>query len=424
MACRFNTGSHYSWSHQVAEVVAPIPTGTLRVGDLTRYLKYLVDHDELLGALSVIGEISDLTRAPSGHVYFTMKDAASQISCVLFRREAAQQPEQARELRKGMSVVVHGCLTVYEPRGTYQIFVERVLPQGEGESSLRFHQLKTRLEAEGLFAVERKRPLPSFPRKLALVTSLGSQAYHDVLHRLSIQYPTVSVIEVGVSVQGDGAHDEMVMALDIVNRLTDADVILLVRGGGAPEDLHAFNEERLARAIFASRIPVVTGVGHETDHTIVDFVADVRAATPSLAAASAVPDLRELVRRSAQLHRASTDTMMQRLHFARNRWIEMNQGLIRASPQARVSRQRRRSAELRAGMQQGIEVQLRLKRARLQSLQAHLVALDPLAILSRGYAVLIDSETGTTVSQVRQAVPGSLLRARVTDGEFSVRVEA
>lgn len=407
----------------MADTALPAPHATLRVGDLTRYLKYLVEQDNLLAALSVHGEISDLSRSPSGHVYFTLKDTASQIACVLFRREALQQPDRIRDLRKGIDVVVHGFLTVYEPRGTFQIYVERVLPQGEGAMARRVEKLREQLEREGLFAAERKRPVPSFPRKLALITSPGSQAYHDVLHRLRFQYPFVRVIEAGVAVQGDGAADEMVMAIDIVNRLTDADVILLVRGGGAPEELAVFNDERLARAVFTSRIPIITGVGHETDYTIVDFVADYRAATPSLAAAAAVPDVASLMQQIAQRHAQLSQIMVQRLRLERRRWLEANRALLRASPQNRVRTQRQRADELTRGMQRSINLHLQSKRARLTSLRAQLEALDPLAILGRGYALLTDSETGRVVSRVEQAAPGRTVRARVSDGEFLTRVE-
>jgi exodeoxyribonuclease VII large subunit len=251
----------------------------------------------------------------------------------------------------------------------------------------------------------------------------GSQAYHDVLHRLRSQYPFVHVIEVGVSVQGDGAGDEIAMAIDIVNRLTDADVILLTRGGGAPEELAAFNDERLARAIFASGIPVVTGVGHETDHTIVDFVADRRAATPSLAAAVAVPDLAAVMQQIGQLHARLTDSVNQRLRHERQRWVQANRALLRSSPQNLLGVQRQRADELARGMERNVQLQLREKRERLASLQARLQALDPLAILARGYAVLTDTHSGEVVSRVAQAASSGVLRARVSDGEFRVRVE-
>jgi exodeoxyribonuclease VII large subunit len=374
--------------------------------------------------VSVLGEISDLSRAASGHVYFTLRDPNSQIGCALFRREATQQLDAVHDLRKGLLVVVHGFLTLYEPRGSFQIYVQRVVPQGEGGLALRIQQLKSKLEAEGLFEAGRKRRLPPFPRKLALITSPGGQAYHDVLHRLRVQYPFVRVVEVGVSVQGDGAADEMAMAIDIVNRLTDVEVILLVRGGGAPEDLYAFDEERLARAIFASRIPVVTGIGHETDTSIADLVADLRAATPSLAAAAAVPDLGAVMAQMRQLHRQATQTVAARVRANRRHWVEANRALLRSNPETRIHQQRRRQREIQTSMRRQIEAHLRAKRVRLDALSSQLRALDPLAILNRGYAVLQDAETGALIRSATSAAPGALLRARVADGEFLTRVEA
>lgn len=406
----------------MAEATLPAPHRPLRVGELTRYLKYLVERDDLLTSLSVRGEISDLTRAASGHVYFTLKDDVSQIPCVLFRREALQQAQEVSRLRKGVSVVTHGFLTLYEPRGTYQIYVERVQVEGEGAAFQRLEQLRARLESEGLFAEGRKRSLPPFPRTLALVTSPGSQAYHDVLHRLRTQYPFVRVILAGASVQGVGAADEMVMAIDIVNRLTDADVILLVRGGGAPEELAAFNDERLARAVFTSRIPVVTGIGHETDWSIADFVADQRAATPSLAAAAAVPDAGAVVGAMARLHAEMTRAVRERLARARRQWVQTNRTLIRSRPETRLRTQRQRTEAASQSQERAIRVILRSKRARMEGLQAQLRALDPLAILSRGYAVL-STEDGRVVAHVADAPAGSALQARVSDGSFRVRVE-
>jgi exodeoxyribonuclease VII large subunit len=240
---------------------------------------------------------------------------------------------------------------------------------------------------------------------------------------LRSQYPFVRVIEAGASVQGEGAADEMAMAIDILNRLTNAEVILLVRGGGSPEELAAFNEERLARAIFASRVPVVTGIGHETDYTNADFVADVRAATPSLAAAVAVPDAGALVQRIGQLHRACTATMRHRLRLERNRWLEQNRALLRANPETRLKERRRRGKELAWTMRRAMESHLRSKRVRLDALTAQLQALDPLAVLNRGYSVLTDPANGRVVSRVDQVSAGSLLRARLSNGELLVRVE-
>jgi exodeoxyribonuclease VII large subunit len=407
----------------MADASLQVPPDILSVSQVTRYLKYLVEQDHLLGALSVRGEVCELSKSPSGHIYLSIKDGSSQMSCVLFRKESMRQLDELRELRKGVAVVLHGYLSFYEPRGTCQLYVERVVVEGEGAFFQRFERLKAKLESEGLFAAERKRALPQYPRVLALITSPRGQAYHDVLHRLRTQYPFVRVIEVGVSVQGDSAPNEIVMALDILNRSTSAEVILLVRGGGSPEDLAAFNDERLARAIYASRIPVITGVGHELDYTIVDFVADHRAATPSLAAAAAVPDVGSLVQRTTALHGEMSVAISERLRGARVRWRDVNRALLHASPENRLRVQRQRADELGRHAERSIGLHLRAKRARLDALQAQLRALDPLAILSRGYAVLSDIETGKVVSAVDGAPPGRLLRAQVSDGEFIVRRE-
>jgi exodeoxyribonuclease VII large subunit len=407
----------------MAEIARPRGAETLSVTQLTRYLKYLVESDELMSALSVRGEICELSRSAAGHLYMAIKDDGAQISCVMFRREAMRQRDETDELRKGAAVVVHGYLTLYEPRTQCQVYVERIVLEGEGAHQRRFEALKAKLEGEGLFAPERKRDLPTFPRKIALITSIGSQAYHDVLHRLRTQCPFVTVVEAGTSVQGDRAPGEVVMALDLVNRLTDADVILLVRGGGSPEDLAAFNDERIARAIYASRIPVITGIGHEMDYSIADYVADVRAATPSLAAATAVPDLRALVEGSRELHSAARLAMAEHVRRARTSWVEVNRSLLRASPDNRVRDRRQRFDELMRAGERAMAVRLGSDRAGLDSLKAQLATLDPLAILARGYAVLTDRETGRVVSSTSTVRVGDHLRAHVADGTIDVSVE-
>jgi exodeoxyribonuclease VII large subunit len=408
----------------MAESALSAPSGTLRVSQLTAYIKYLVEQDSVLSAVSVVGEIAELSRPASGHLYFSLKDASSQIACVMFRREALQQSGHALELKKGISVIVHGFLTFYETRGACQIYVQRVILQGEGAAARQLEGLKLKLEQEGLFAAERKRRLPKFPKKLALITSPGGQAYHDVLHRLRTHYPLATVIEAGVSVQGDGAADEIAMAIDLVNRLTDAEIILLVRGGGSPEDLAVFNNERLARAIFGSRIPIVTGIGHETDHSIADAVADLRAATPSLAAANCVPDAAGIVRQAAAYHLHCRQSIERRLRAERGRWNDGNRSLVRSSPIARLKERQRSARETHVRLDVAFVSHLRSRRARIVALRSELKALDPLAILSRGYAVLTDPQTGAVVSRRSEALPGQLLRARVSDGDFSVRVEA
>lgn len=407
----------------MAEPAALSSTAPVTVGQLNRYVRYLMEQDDILRSLSVRGEVCELSRSAAGHVYLSLKDSAAQVSCVMFRREASQQPEELAGLRTGVDVVVHGYLTVYEPRGTYQIYVERLQVLGDGAIFQRFERMKAKLEREGLFASERKRELPAFPRTLALVTSVGSQAYHDVLHRLRVQYPFVRVIESHISVQGDGAADEAVLALDVINRLTDADVIVLARGGGSPQDLASFNDERLARAIFASRVPVVTGIGHEQDVSIADLVADHHAATPSLAAASAVPDVRALADRAARLRADATYLVEDRLRATRRRWIDLNRSLLRGSPENRLRTQHQRADDLNRMQVRAIQTHLKQKRLRLAALATQLDALNPLAILSRGYAVLTDAETGRVVGTRSGAVAGRRLHAQVSDGNFTVRVE-
>lgn len=402
----------------------PLPKRILRVGELTRYVKRLLDDDALLTDISVLGEVSNLSRPASGHCYFTLKDESSQLMCVMMRTQASRQTEELADLRQGVNVVAQGSMTVYEPRGSYQLSVRRLEIQGAGAARLRFERLRQRLESEGLFASERKRPLPTQPNALALVTSPGSQAYHDVIKRLEAQWPRVKVIVAGVTVQGDQAPAEIVLALDIVNRMTDADVILIVRGGGAPDELDAFNDERVARAIFASRIPVITGIGHTQDWTIADYVADGRATTPTAAAASAVPDGAAMRRNYRRLHNQIRQMVGQGLRARRERLVHTERALMRTSPAKRVEARRQRLDELWQLLIQRSEGEIRIHRRRLDTFERQLQALDPLGVLSRGYALITDTETGQVIASVGQAVSGRRLTARVKDGSFPTMVEA
>ena len=395
---------------------------TLRVGELTRYLKRLIEDDKLLTGLSIVGEVSDISRPGSGHVYFTLKDDVSQLGCVLFRREVQQNLEELRGLRTGVSVIAEGSMKVYEPRGAYQLYVDRLQVQGAGAAEMRFQRLKRKLEAEGLFASERKRSLPAAPASVALITSPDSSAYHDVIHRLQKQWPLTKVIVAGASVQGESAAGEIVLALDIVNRMTDAEVILIVRGGGAPEELACFNDERLARAIFASRLPVVTGVGHQDDFTIVDFVADHRAATPSLAAAAVVPDGISYRRRSSDLRRTLRGAVQGGVRRRRQSLSAAQTALLRASPVNRVHVRRQHLDEVFVRLQRLSLSEMQVRRRRLDALDRQLHALDPLGILSRGYALMTDASSGEVIASVHDATPGRRINARVKDGSFAAVV--
>jgi exodeoxyribonuclease VII large subunit len=390
----------------------------LRVGELTRYLKRLIEDDRLLTDLSIVGEVTDISRPGSGHVYFTLKDDASQLGCVLFRREVQQNLEELRNLKPGVNVVAEGAMKVYEPRGSYQLYVDRIQVQGAGAAQIRFQRLKKKLETEGLFAAGRKRTPPARPACVALITSPDSSAYHDVIHRLQKQWPLTKVIVAGASVQGDSAAGEIVLALDIVNRMTDAEVVLIVRGGGSPEELACFNDERLARSIFASRLPVVTGVGHQDDVTIVDLVADLRAATPSLAAAAVVPDGVAYRKRSADLQRELRAAAVSTVRRRRESLTASQTALFRASPMNRVRVRRQHVDELYARIQRLSSSEMQVRRRRVDALSRQLQALDPLGILARGYALITDASTGQVVASVNDATPGREITARVKDGSF------
>ncbi|HEV3311225.1 MAG TPA: exodeoxyribonuclease VII large subunit [Chloroflexota bacterium] len=399
-----------------------MPRKVLQVAELTRYVKRVIDDDAKLSGISVLGEVANISRPGSGHIYFTLKDATSQLACVMMRAQALRQTTELTKLQLGINTIAEGSLTVYEPRGGYQLSVQRVEVQGAGAAQIRFERLRQKLESEGLFSEARKRPIPSHPRSLALITAPQSQAYHDVIKRLQEQWPRVTVIVAGVTVQGEGAPAEIALALDIVNRMTKADAILIVRGGGSPEELGAFNDERVARAIFASRIPVITGIGHTQDWTIADYVADLRATTPTAAAAIAVPDGLALRRSCRQLHAHMRTNFQRGLSAHRNHLVQTERALVRASPVNRIAMRRQHLDDLWSGLTKSTTAELQTRRRRLDALTRQMEALNPLGILSRGYALLTDAQTGQVVASVSQANSGRHLTARVKDGSFPVTI--
>lgn len=385
------------------------------VGELTRYIKDLLEFDAELQDVWLEGEISNLSRAASGHLYFTVKDAEAALSCVMWRTAAARltwQPEQ------GSAVLAHGRVSVYPPRGGYQLYVDELRPAGMGDLHARFEELRERLRAEGLFEAERKRPLPHFPRVLGVVTSPQAAALRDVLNVLRRRYPLVQVLLAPALVQGDQAPDQIVAALRKLDAIGEVDLILLVRGGGSLEELWAFNDERVARAIAACRSPVVSGVGHETDFTIADFVADLRAPTPSAAAELAVPDQAELRQRIGAWKERLVRHTSQRLGLLRETLSQQRASLRRASPRARVDAHRQRVDELGQRATRTLSHTLTLRRSRLAGLGARLEALSPQGTLARGYAIVRRADSGTVVRSVAQVSAGDALAVRVSDGEF------
>jgi exodeoxyribonuclease VII large subunit len=390
------------------------------VSELTLYIKDLLELDPELQDVRLRGEISNLTRASSGHLYFTLKDAEASITCVMWRAAADRltwRPEH------GAAALARGRVSVYPPRGSYQLYVDELHPVGWGDLHVRFEQLRDRLKAEGLFDTDRKQPLPAFPRVLGVVTSPQAAALRDVLNVLNRRYPLVQVLLAPALVQGDQAPPQIVAALQVLDNRDDVDLILLVRGGGSLEELWAFNDEQVARAIAACRHPVVSGVGHETDFTIADFVTDLRAPTPSAAAELAVPDQAELRQQIGGWVDRLAASLDRRLSQMRQALDGQQRTLQRLSPQAQVNTLRQQVDDLTRRASRALAHRLDMDRSGLLGLEARLAALSPLATLERGYAIVRRTETGELVRRVAQVDRGDALSIRVQDGEFGAVVE-
>jgi exodeoxyribonuclease VII large subunit len=325
--------------------------------------------------------------------------------------------------RDGDAVEVHGAISIYESGGQYQLYADLIRPTGEGLLFQEFLRLKARLEAEGLFAEARKRALPRWPRRIGIVTSPTGAALRDILNTLRRRYPLLTVVLAPTPVQGDGAPEGIVAALQALNQYGQPDVILVARGGGSLEDLWAFNDERVARAIAASEAPVVSGVGHETDFTIADFACDLRAPTPTAAAELATPDREDLLVRLYELHQRMGQAIQVSIKDRRWQWSQLEHRLRFRSPQARLRSDRQRLDDNARRMALALEHRRVLERTRLNSLEQRLAALNPLAVLNRGFAV-VTRPGGELVRSVSQVSPAELLNVRVSDGTFNVRPAA
>jgi exodeoxyribonuclease VII large subunit len=389
------------------------------VADLNRYLRQLLEADYRLQDLWVAGEVSNLSRPASGHVYFTLKDAQASLRCVAWRPDATRLQEVIAD---GIAVEAHGYISLYESGGQYQLYVDDLRPAGEGLLYQEFLRLKARLEAEGLFAPERKRPLPDWPDRIGVVTSPTGAALRDVLHVLRRRFPLAEVILAPTPVQGEQAPEGIVEALQALNKHSKPDVILVVRGGGSIEDLWAFNDERVARAIAASQAPVVSGVGHETDFTIADFTADVRAPTPSAAAEISTPDGSQLALEIQQYRDSLGRALSEPLHRWRLELETHHRALLRASPKAKIADGRQRLDECVRRVQSASLHALALKRKALAGLEQTLQAVGPASVLARGFAVVQRVDNGAIVRSVGQVSSGDALNIRVSDGGFDAEV--
>ena len=391
------------------------------VSQLTGFIRRLIEDAPELNDVWVEGEVSNFSRPLSGHCYFTLKDAGSQIGCVMWRNVVQMQGYLPAS---GDLVLAHGRVGVYEAGGRYQLYVDHFRPAGVGDLYRQFEQLKARLEAEGLFAPERKRPLPPFPRCIGVVTSPSAAALRDIMNILSRRYPLAEVLLAPTPVQGDEAPPQIVAALEALNEQGDVDVIIVARGGGSLEELWAFNDERVARAVAGSGIPVICGVGHETDFSLADFAADVRAPTPSAAAELAAPDQMELRALVEGLAEALAAALHRAIRERRWKLVEQARALKHLSPAAQLAQARQRVDDLLGRALAAVRHGLALRRERLGGPLGRLVGVSPLGTLERGYAIVHQRATRTVVRSVAQVAPGEALSIRVTDGEFGVEVSS
>ena len=391
----------------------------LSVADLTRYLRQLFEGDDVLADVWVSGEISNLSRPASGHIYFTLKDAQAALRCVIWKSAALRLRQ---DLQNGQAIEAHGSIGIYEAGGNYQLYIDTLRPAGEGALYQEFLRLKDQLAAEGLFDLERKRPIPAAPQRIGLVTSPTGAALQDMLNTLRRRYPLAQVILAPCPVQGVEAPPEIVAALQRLAALPQPpDVILAARGGGSLEDLWAFNDERVVRAIAASPIPVITGVGHETDTTLADYAADLRAPTPTAAAVLATPDVADLAADLRLLARRLAEAAASDLQARRATQTMLTHRLGRLSPAIRLRTDRQQVDMLSLRLGRAAASHLQTRRAGQRALGARLAALNPQAVLARGYAILTTS-AGQILRRAAEAAPRQHLTARLSAGALDLTV--
>ncbi len=393
---------------------------TYSVGELTRYIHVMFDADAKLADIWARGEVSNLTKARSGHWYFTIKDAEAQMRCVMFRGAARSVRV---DVRAGDEILVHGRVSVYDARGEYQLYADHIESAGGlGDLHRQFEALKARLDAEGLFDPARKKPIPAFPRRIGVVTSPTAAAWHDMQNVLRRRFPLLELILSPTLVQGAEAPTQIVRALHRLNRETEVDLMLVARGGGSLEDLWCFNDEAVARAVAASRIPVITGVGHEIDFTIVDFVADLRAPTPSAAAELATPNREDLLLDLDRLRNGFSAMLTDAIQARTNDLGRMRNALQFVTPQKAVQQAERALTDNRRRLRQAAIRRLEQLSERLSNRRGALDSASPAHILARGYA-LVSDEAGNIVRAAGQVSKDQRLNVQLARDEISVRVE-
>lgn len=391
---------------------------TLSVTQLNEYLKMLLDGDRVLSSVFVRGEISNFKLYSSGHAYFTLKDDAGQLKSVMFRSYCSRLAFLPED---GMRVIAHGRVSVYESSGQYQLYVDDLQPDGAGSLAMRFEQLKRKLAAEGLFDEARKRPLPPMPKRIGVITSPSGAAVHDIINVLGRRFPAAEMILYPSEVQGTQAPAQLIAGVEFFSMTGLVDVIILGRGGGSAEDLWAFNDEYLARAVASCSVPVISAVGHESDFTICDFVADRRAPTPSAAAEIAVPDMGEILRSLAAVRGGLQASVQKRIAQEKRILDRITQSRVFSRPEQMLDGFRIRLDEREADLNRAIEQTIGQKCQSTAALAGRLQALNPLAVLARGYAT-VSRDGGTSVTSIQQIQEHDMLDIRFADGSVRATV--
>ena len=402
------------------EQLSFLPPTAWSVTEVNRYLRDLFESDHNLGDLWVQGELSNVSRPRSGHLYFTLKDERSTLRGVMWRSSVQRLGFTPND---GDAVEVHGSINIYEAGGQVQLYADTIKPLGAGALYQEFIRLKAKLEAEGLFAEERKRPIPRWPWRIGIVTSPTGAALRDMLNTLRRRYPLVEVVIAPSPVQGQDAPLKLAAGLLQINRVAKPDVILLARGGGSIEDLWDFNDEGVAYAIAKSEAPVITGIGHQTDFTIADFVADLRAPTPTAAAELATPSREDLLPALAEAGQRFANYALTQLNERRWQIGDLEHRLQRVSPLARIRSDRQRLDEFSYRAATLLRYRLQMQRSRLNTDEQRLNDLNPHTVLGRGYAIVRHAD-GRTIRSAAQVQPNDALNIRVSDGVFGVNVSA
>lgn len=386
------------------------------ISELNKYLKTLLSFDQVLQDIWVKGQIGTFTKAPSGHSYFTLRDSNSTINCVMFQGTFSG----VNELETGMSVVAHGRIAIYEPRGQLQMIIDVIQPEGVGLLQIQFDQMKEKLDKEGLFNESRKRGIPKFPNRIAVITSPTGAVWQDIQNVIRRRYPVVELLLIPSIVQGDSASKSLVNSFEILNTLNKVDVVIVARGGGSLEDLWPFNEELVARAVYSSSVPVISAIGHETDFTIIDMVADLRASTPSIAAEIAVPDKEELL--------TSVKDSGSKLLFYLENLLKRNRVYLESFPKnlekfiVDLDLFRMKIDDCLNSIVKQFDHEFEIKKTKTQAIVERLNSLNPNAVLKRGFAIVQNKKNDNIVQNLNDIEPGDLVNITLNKGNFEAEV--